>query len=37
MPSTSAGLTIQNERGARQGGFKLPPEQRINNGVAKAY
>ena len=34
---TSAGLTIQNERGARQGGFKLPPDQRINNGVAKAY
>lgn len=33
----SAGLTIQNERGARQGGFKLPPEQRINNGVARAY
>ena len=24
-------------RGARQGGFKLPPEQRINNGVARAY
>lgn len=34
---TSAGLTIQNARGARQGGFKLPPGQRINNGVAKAY
>ncbi len=33
----SAGLTIQNERGVRQGGFKLPPEQRINNGVARAY
>jgi uncharacterized sulfatase len=32
-----AGLTIQNVRGARQGGFKLPPEKRINNGVAKAY
>ena len=32
----SAGLTIQNLRGARQGGFKLPPEQRINNGVAPA-
>lgn len=30
-------LTIQNVRGVRQGGFKLPPEQRINNGVAKAY
>lgn len=33
----AAGLTIQNVRGARQGGFKLPPEKRINNGVAKAY
>ncbi len=33
----SAGLTIQNERGARQAGFKLPPEKRINNGVARAY
>jgi uncharacterized sulfatase len=32
-----AHLTIQNVRGARQGGFKLPPEKRINNGVAKAY
>ncbi|MHC4085437.1 MAG: alkyl sulfatase dimerization domain-containing protein [Planctomycetota bacterium] len=32
-----AGLTIQNIRGARQVGFKLPPEKRINNGVAKAY
>ncbi len=32
-----AGLTIQNARGARQAGFKLPPEQRINNGVARAY
>ena len=31
-----SGLTIQNARGASQGGFKLPPEQRINNGVAKA-
>jgi len=34
---TSVGLTIQNVRGARQGGFKLPPEKRINNGVAQAY
>ena len=34
---TSAGLTFQAGRGARQGGFKLPPEQRINNGIAKAY
>ena len=33
----SAGLTIQQQRGARQGGFLLPPEQRINNGVARAY
>ena len=33
----NAGLTIQNLRGARQGGFLLKPEQRINNGVAQAY
>ncbi len=33
----SAGLTFQAVRGARQGGFKLPPEKRINNGVAQAY
>lgn len=33
----SAGLTIQQQRGARQGGFLLPPEKRINNGVARAY
>ena len=33
----SAGLTINAKRGARQGGFKLPPEKRINNGVARAY
>lgn len=33
--SWSAGnLTVQNVRGARQAGFKLPPEQRINNGIA---
>jgi uncharacterized sulfatase len=32
-----AGLTIQRARGAGQGGFLLEPEQRINNGVAKAY
>lgn len=32
-----AGLTIQRVRGARQGGFLLEPEQRINNGVAKAH
>jgi alkyl sulfatase BDS1-like metallo-beta-lactamase superfamily hydrolase len=36
-PLKQIGLTIQNIRGARQGGFKLPPEKRINNGVAKAY
>jgi len=36
-PLRAAGLTINNVRGARQGGFKLPPEKRINNGVAKAY
>lgn len=36
-PLKQAGLTVQNVRGARQGGFKLPPEKRINNGVAKAY
>lgn len=34
---SSVGLTINNVRGARQGGFKLPPEKRINNGVAQAY
>ncbi|VGO22588.1 alkyl sulfatase dimerization domain-containing protein [Pontiella sulfatireligans] len=33
----SAGLTINRKRGARQGGFLLPPEKRINNGVAQAY
>ena len=33
----SAGLTITRIRGARQGGFKLPPEKRINNGIARAY
>lgn len=36
-PLEQAGLTIQKVRGARQGGFLLPPEKRINNGVAKAY
>lgn len=36
-PLNAAGLTFNNVRGARQGGFKLPPEKRINNGVAKAY
>jgi len=33
---SSVGLTIQNARGARQAGFRLPPEKRINNGVAPA-
>lgn len=33
-PLRAAGLTFQTARGARQAGFKLPPEQRINNGVA---
>lgn len=33
----SAGLTINQVRGARQGGFLLPSEKRINNGVARAY
>lgn len=31
---SSGNLTVQNLRGARQAGFKLPPEQRINNGIA---
>ncbi len=33
-PLVAGGVTFQNVRGARQAGFKLPPEQRINNGVA---
>ena len=33
----SVGLTIQGPRGLRQGGFALPPEKRINNGIARAY
>lgn len=33
----SAGLEIQKKRGAKQAGFMLKPEQRINNGVAQAY
>lgn len=33
-PLKAAGLSIQMVRGARQAGFKLPPEQRINNGIA---
>ena len=34
---SSAGLTITRKRGARQAGFLLPPEKRINNGVARTY
>ena len=34
LPLAAAGVTSQRERGARQAGFKLPPEERINNGVA---
>lgn len=30
------GVTINALRGARQGGFRLPPEKRINNGIAPA-
>jgi len=33
-PLTTAGVTFQSVRASRQAGFKLPPEQRINNGVA---
>jgi len=33
-PLTTAGVAFQSVRAARQAGFKLPPEQRINNGVA---
>ena len=32
-----AGVQVHRARGARQGGFMLKPEQRINNGVAQAY
>jgi len=32
-----AGLTYQRARGVRQAGFLLQPEERINNGIAKAY
>ena len=35
-PWNNGGLTFHKVRGARQGGFKLPPEQRINNGIAPA-
>ncbi|TWT67582.1 alkyl/aryl-sulfatase [Allorhodopirellula solitaria] len=33
-PWKAGGLTFQKVRGARQAGFKLPRDQRINNGVA---
>ena len=33
---TSGGIKINALRGARQGGFRLPPEKRINNGIAPA-
>ncbi|QDT89953.1 alkyl/aryl-sulfatase [Gimesia algae] len=33
-PLIAGGVTFQSLRGARQAGFKLPPDQRINNGVA---
>lgn len=32
-----AGINIQKRRGGMQAGFLLSPEQRINNGIAKAY
>ena len=33
----SAGIVIQKTRGKKQAGFILSPEQRINNGIAKAF
>ena len=33
----SAGILIQKKRGKKQAGFMLSPEQRINNGIAKAF
>lgn len=33
----SAGIKIQKTRGKKQAGFVLSPEQRINNGIAKAF
>ena len=35
-PWKNGGVRFHRVRGARQGGFKLPPEQRINNGIAPA-
>ena len=34
LPLAVGGVTFQRVRGARQAGFRLPPGQRINNGVA---
>ena len=36
LPLAEAGVTFQKVRGARQAGFKLPPEERVNNGIAPA-
>ncbi len=33
---STSGVTINKARGARQGGFRLPDELRINNGIAPA-
>lgn len=33
-PLLAGGVAIQRQRGARQAGFTLKPEQRINNGIA---
>ncbi len=33
-PLVEGGVTFQRVRGARQAGFRLPPEERINNGIA---
>jgi len=33
----SGGVKINGLRGSRQGGFRLPPEKRINNGIAAAF
>lgn len=32
----NSGIKINRKRGVRQAGFQLPPEQRINNGIAPA-
>lgn len=36
QPLADAGVSFQKVRGARQAGFRLPPEQRVNNGIAPA-